>query len=136
MRAWAALLLVLVGCPAPRIGSLEWVARHYTESLLQSDTREIQKYAAEGLVIAPANRNPSAAMLHVVRLCPQGENADGTVQNMLVLIGGRLDRGINGIDMVLVKEDTGWKISSAKLASDERGTKTFLRNCQEDTRML
>jgi hypothetical protein len=137
MRSWlSAMLLLVMGCPAPRIGSLEWVARHYTEALLQSNTEEMQLYAATGLTIQPANRNPNAAALHVVKLCPQGQSTDGNTQNMIVLIGGKLDKGINGVDMVLVKEVGGWKISSAKLAADERGIKTFLRNCQEDTRMI
>ena len=137
MRAlWVLLMLSIVGCPAPTPGSLEWVARHYSEALLQSNTQEMQKYAATGMTIQPADRNPGAAALHVVKLCPQGKNPDSAKRNLLVLIGGSLNGGINGIDMVLLKEGSQWRILDARLAIDDRGVKNYLRNCQEDTRLM
>jgi hypothetical protein len=137
MRVFVALLLLsVIGCPAPAPGSLEWVARHYSEALLQNNTQEMQKHAATGLTIQPTNRNPGAAALHVVKLCPQGKNSDNNKKNLLVLIGGSLNGDINGIDMVLIKEGAQWRILYAKLSVDERGVKNYLRNCQEDTRQM
>ena len=81
MRAWfASLLFFVMACPAPQKNSLEWVATHYTEALLVSNTTEMQRYAATGLKIQPAKRNPNAAALHVVKLCPKGQSADGSRQ--------------------------------------------------------
>lgn len=128
-------LIVLAGCPAPREGSTEWVARHYTEALLESNTKEMQRYAAQGIQVAEAKRNPRAASLHVIKVCPKGQSEDGSRQNYVVLIGGKLDGTINGVDMVLVQEGSQWRVLDARLSVDERGAKNYLRNCQEDTRL-
>ena len=130
------LAWLVVGCPAPKPGSLEFVARNYTEALLQSNTQEMQKYVASGQQVQPADRNPGAAALHVVKLCPQTESEGGNKQTVLVLIGGSLNGGINGVDMVLVKEGTQWRVLDARLSIDDRGIKNYLRNCQEDTRLM
>jgi hypothetical protein len=133
---WICFVLGLFGCPAPKQGSLEWTARNYTEALLQSNTEEMQKYAATGMLIQPADRNPESAALHVVRLCPQSASADGSKQRLLVLIGGSLNDKINGIDVVLIKEGPQWRVSSAMLSIDDRGVKSYLRNCQEDIQQM
>ena len=133
---WVLLVLGLLGCPAPKPGSIEWVARHYTEALLQSNIQEMQKYAAAGMQIQPSDRNPRAAMLHVVKLCPQNQPSDTDKHRVLVLIGGSLNGGINGINVLLIKEGPQWRILEAQLSTDDRGIKNYLRNCQEDTRLM
>jgi hypothetical protein len=138
MRSSFVVVLAFLGCArvvAPQEGSMEWVVEHYAAALLLSDAETMGRYLAEGIRVQEAKRNPSAAALHVIRLCPQG--GDETRQNVLVLIGGNINSLINGIDVVAVKEVTGWRIRDARLSVGPDGApRAYLRNCHVDPRLV
>src|SRR5262245_18774175 len=74
----------------PAQGSMEQVVTTYTDALLVSDASTMQRYAASGIHVSDSAKNPAAAALHAVKICPQGGNAEGTRKLLLVLIGGDL----------------------------------------------
>jgi hypothetical protein len=127
------LFLCLCACAAPREGSLQWVSERYGSALLRSDTETMRRYTALGVGVQEAQRNPNAAALHVIKLCTQGMNEKKTRANVLLLIGGSINGIVHGIDMVLVKEFSVWRVRDARLSVDQYGApRVYLRNCVID----
>ncbi len=132
---WLRVLVILLcsACVAPREGSLAWVADRYGAALLQSDTETMRRYTALGVGVQDAQRNPNAASLHVIRICTQGLNEKQTRANVLLLIGGAINGIVQGIDMILVKEFSVWRVKDARLSVDSNGVpRVYLRNCALD----
>lgn len=138
-RFWIFFLLLVLSCQrlvAYREGSMEWVVLTYSSALLQSDLATMRKYVARGVMVEDATRNPQTAALHVIRLCPQGGNEEGTRKLFVVLFGGRNDAIVHGLDVTVVREEQGWRIQNARLSVDSYGApRAFLRNCQIDMRL-
>lgn len=130
----SAILLFLVSCrPPPREGTPEWLARKYSEALLQSNTEVMRRYVASGLQIRDAERNPYTASLHVIRLCPRSQSTEER-KKYLVLFGGRLDGAVYGLEMELIKEEVGWRVRDTQLSRNSKDVPIlYLRNCGLDT---
>lgn len=137
---WArlfSLCVLFMGCAslaAPREGSVEWVVQHYAEALLLSDAEAMRKYLARGLEVEEAPRNPDAAAMHIIRLCPQGGSEER--KSFIVLFGGRLENTVNGMDVVAIREEGSWRIRDARLSVGADGApRAYLRNCNIDPRL-
>jgi hypothetical protein len=123
---------LLASCATPPPNTPERVAKKYASALLASDAATMQALVAAGVSVAPARRNPHAAALHVMRICPHDETPDGNRRNILVLVGGDLSYSALGIEMVQVRERGTWRVKDARLSTDPMGTpRLYLLNCYD-----
>jgi hypothetical protein len=131
MRKTLLVAALLSGCAmAPREGTLEWVVTRYTKAMLSSNTFEMRAYLAEGAGIDVGPQDPAAPSRQPIKICQQSGSEGDTRRAVLVLIAGQPGAAIQGVDVIAVKEEKGWRIKDARLAVDADGApRTFLRNC-------
>jgi hypothetical protein len=110
--------------------SCSWVAKTYAAAMLDGDKTTLFHYISSTSSIPDAERDPRLAALHVIRICDQWESPDKTEKNVLILFGGQLHAGVQGFDMVMIKEGTVWRVKRARPSKGSGGKPLFYdRDC-------
>ena len=132
---WVGVFAFLACVKAPQKGTQEWVSEQYSNALLQTNYDAMRTYAIPDTTPpnAPAALTPRLKGLHVIKQCPVKNNPEKTSYTTLILIAGKLDGSVYGVQVTTVKRDVAWLVESASFAVDAQGTpKRYLRNCGED----
>jgi hypothetical protein len=109
------------------------VAQDYGAALLVADNDELRRLVASGAAFTAVAKNPSLAAQHVIRSCPQSQEQGGQVRREVVLIGGGLKEAVYGIDTIIIKEGSQWRVKYAEMSRDTSGNPLlYLRNCNVD----
>jgi hypothetical protein len=131
----ATLAGMVLGCPAPPLGSKEWVVNTYSVALLESNIPVMRSLVAEGIYIQDSAPNEATRLLHVIRACDRGHDDSNNAYRYTVLIGGELTEIVNGIDLLVIKQGDLWRVKDARLSVDSYGSPVaYLRNCKIDPR--